>query len=162
MFRLWHGRVRNELWGYLSQYADLSVASVSSVTLVDLFAEIEPDSEALSVRTEGGKRAIITNRIERDPSLRDAAIHIHGTRCQVCGFSFEAAYGPWGRGFAIVHHLRMLADDSGTQRVTDPRIDLAVVCANCHCMIHRKRKVVLTLDELSAKLVPMSPNPVRA
>jgi len=152
VFRLWHGRPRQDIWGYLSTFADLAVASVSVDILVDLFAETEPEAEAIRVRTEGGRRAIITNRIERDPSLRDAAISIHGTRCQVCGFSFEAVYGPWGRGFAIVHHLRMLADDAESQRETDPRTDLAVVCANCHCMIHRRRKIVLTLEELSSKI----------
>lgn len=37
-------------------------------------------------------------------------------------------------------------------RETDPKLDLAELCANCHCMVHRRRDTVLTLDELRAKL----------
>lgn len=159
VLRLWGEHTESEVWGFLSQYTDTEVAGVSDDTLSNLFAEIEPDAHTMRVRTEGGRRAVVTNRIERDPSLRDAALRIHGVKCQVCGFSFEVVYGAWGRGFAIVHHLRMLADDLASERATDPRIDLAVLCANCHCMVHRRRKVVLTLDELSAKLIRSAETP---
>ncbi|MBK9118193.1 MAG: HNH endonuclease [Phycisphaerales bacterium] len=152
MLRAWDRHTEQELWAAVAEFVDAGVASVSNEVLSDLFAETDPESREVSVRTEGGRRAIVTNRIERDPSLRHAALCIHGYRCQVCDFSFEETYGAWGRGFAIVHHLRMLADDAGEERETDPRTDLAVLCANCHCMVHRRRSVVLTLDEVAAKL----------
>lgn len=56
--------------------------------------------------------------------------------CEVpgCGFDFEAIYGELGAGFAEVHHLRALAEMDGPVETT--LADLAVVCANCHRMIH--------------------------
>lgn len=58
-------------------------------------------------------------------------------RCEVpgCGFDFEAVYGELGRGYAPVHHLLPLSGTEGTRTTT--LADLAVVCANCHAMIHR-------------------------
>ncbi len=58
--------------------------------------------------------------------------------CEVpgCGFDFFANYGPVGEGYCQVHHLVPLSqiDDEGVGNSVD---DLAVVCANCHVMIHR-------------------------
>jgi 5-methylcytosine-specific restriction protein A len=50
-----------------------------------------------------------------------------------------------GRGFAECHHLVPLAEVAfhRNTRLTD----LAIVCANCHRMLHRGRPV-LTLDTL--------------
>jgi len=57
-------------------------------------------------------------------------------RCEVpgCGFCFEEVYGDIGERFAHVHHLEGLANAPG--EVTTTFDDLAVVCANCHAMIH--------------------------
>jgi len=57
--------------------------------------------------------------------------------CEVCGFDFSQRYGEVGEGFAECHHLRpvsSLVDGSRTRLE-----ELAVVCANCHRMIHRRR-----------------------
>ena len=54
-------------------------------------------------------------------------------------------------GYAEVHHLVPFGEDPRT-RETNPRTDLAVLCANCHRMVHRKRDVALTIEELRGKL----------
>lgn len=58
-------------------------------------------------------------------------------RCEVprCGFDFEAAYGSAGAGYAQVHHLAPLSKRSKASKTS--LADLAVVCANCHAVIHR-------------------------
>ena len=58
-------------------------------------------------------------------------------RCEVpgCGFCFEEVYGEIGERFAHVHHLESLANVPG--EVTTTFDDLAIVCANCHAMIHQ-------------------------
>ena len=50
----------------------------------------------------------------------------------------EERYGELGRGFIEAHHLTPIAQLalSGRTRLS-PRDDFAVVCANCHRMIHR-------------------------
>jgi 5-methylcytosine-specific restriction protein A len=64
----------------------------------------------------------------------------------VCDFNFEKAYGELGHGFIECHHLVPVSDYPDTQP-TSPR-DLALVCANCHRMLHRRRPW-LRLEELS-------------
>jgi hypothetical protein len=53
---------------------------------------------------EGKRSHILVNHYERNPHLRAAAVKAHGTRCQVCGFSFSENYGPHGDGYIEVHH----------------------------------------------------------
>lgn len=66
--------------------------------------------------------------------------------CDVCGFDFERTYGARGAGFIECHHTRPVSESAATMtRLTD----LALVCANCHRMIHAARPW-LTLADLSA------------
>lgn len=96
----------------------------------------DPELSAL----EGAVRLRLIRHRSRERALRraklDEASGAGGLRCQVpgCGFDFEATYGVLGRGYAHVHHLVPLAslDEPTAVRLSD----LAVVCANCHAMIH--------------------------
>lgn len=58
--------------------------------------------------------------------------------CEVprCGFDFRSVYGELGAGFIHVHHLTPLAS-LGNEGDVHTLEDLAVVCPNCHAMIHR-------------------------
>ena len=96
---------------------------------------------------EGKLQAVLVNKHERNPNLRAAAIEIHGTRCQVCTFSFDEAYGKLGKDFIEVHHLQPISNYQGEVNV-DPTKEMAVVCSNCHRMIHRNPNHPLSLDEL--------------
>jgi hypothetical protein len=58
--------------------------------------------------------------------------------CEVshCGFDFHTQYGELGVGFVEVHHKKPLSQ--APRRGQSIRLsDLAVVCANCHRIIHR-------------------------
>jgi 5-methylcytosine-specific restriction enzyme A len=55
-----------------------------------------------------------------------------------------------GKGYIEVHHMIPISEKG--KRSTDPKTDLTVVCANCHRMIHRKKKITLTLSELKSKM----------
>ena len=59
--------------------------------------------------------------------------------CEACGFDFEQVYGELGDGFAECHHIRPLAE-LPFRRETKLG-DLAIVCSNCHRMLHRSRPV---------------------
>lgn len=66
-------------------------------------------------------------------------------RCEVCGLSFEEIYGKIGQGYIECHHrvpLSQLAPGTHTR----PE-DLALVCANCHRMLHAGGRV-RTVEEL--------------
>lgn len=111
-----------------------------------------PSPVVIDVDLEGkeghrGLRAHI--QIERDPKLakakKNAVLAETGRlECEVCGFDFFRKYGEVGKGYCEVHHLQSLAQKG---RRTTKLSDLAVVCSNCHRVIHRKRKL-LSLQEL--------------
>ena len=57
-------------------------------------------------------------------------------RCEVCGMSFEEKYGDIGREFIIAHHKNPIGARRSASKTTLD--DIALVCANCHEMIHKK------------------------
>ncbi|MGH3380711.1 MAG: HNH endonuclease [Actinoallomurus sp.] len=77
---------------------------------------------------------------ERNPRLRREKIRSVGRAggtlaCQVCGFDFAERFGPHGDGYIEVHHVVPLHETGTSEtRLTD----LALVCANCHRMSHRR------------------------
>ena len=89
---------------------------------------------------EGTLRKLFVKHRIREHRLRQLkigeALRTQSLKCEVsgCGFNFEKAYGALGMGFAEVHHLRPLARSGPCITTLD---DLAIVCANCHRMIHR-------------------------
>lgn len=58
--------------------------------------------------------------------------------CEVCGFDFCAVYGALGEGFAECHHTTPLSKLTSSNKLSRTA-DLAIVCANCHRMLHRSR-----------------------
>ena len=89
-------------------------------------------------------------RIERKRSLVKKAKKVHGYVCQVCGFNFEKKYGEIGREFIEAHHLTPLWTLKGQKVALDPKNDFAVLCANCHRMIHRT-KFVSRIEDFRTK-----------
>jgi 5-methylcytosine-specific restriction protein A len=122
------------------------------------FFDLEPISKATVPTTrvdddvqdefdEGREREIRSNRMERNRKAVEAAKRKHGLKCQVCGLVFGETYGSHGAGFIEVHHMIPVADAArrGKQKVALQ--ELAVLCSNCHRMIHRGGRL-LSLDEL--------------
>jgi 5-methylcytosine-specific restriction protein A len=77
-------------------------------------------------------------RIERNPRAAKEAKKHHGVRCQACKVRFDERYGELGRGFIEDHHLRPISSlEEGAAISFDVASDFAVLCSNCHRMIHR-------------------------
>ena len=63
----------------------------------------------------------------------------HGYVCQCCGFNFKKIYGELGEKYIEAHHLIPLSSlPEGKTVSMDPKRDFAVLCSNCHRMVHRK------------------------
>ena len=122
----------------------LSSVKLGSICAEDIAIESEEEHE---VYTDGSKKKYYTTRYERNINNRKKAIELHGTRCMVCGFDFEITYGERGKDYIELHHLKPLSY-IGEEVEVNPRIDLAVVCSNCHRMIHRKRNEIVSIEEL--------------
>lgn len=55
--------------------------------------------------------------------------------CEVCDFDFKVAYGDLGDGFSECHHVVPLSIAGHSETRTR---DLAIVCSNCHRMLHSR------------------------
>jgi hypothetical protein len=64
--------------------------------------------------------------------------------CEACDFDFAEFYGALGAGFAECHHRIPLAELKEEHKIH--LSDLAIVCANCHRMLHMKP--LQTVEEL--------------
>ena len=117
----------------------------SGVDIVSLFASestsLPEDIDVLDIGATEGLGVYVSHlRRERNRTVIDSkkerVLAEHGRlTCEVCGFDFAAIYGKLGDGYCEVHHKTPLASLSGT-RVT-ALSDLAIVCSNCHRVLHR-------------------------
>jgi len=113
------------------------------------------DEEDESSFWEGKEFYILHKSKERDPDLSKTAKEQRlksdsNLCCDVCGFSFAEKYGEHGNGFIEAHHTYPI---SQLKEETKTRIeDIALVCSNCHRMLHRRRPW-LSMDELKNLLV---------
>lgn len=106
---------------------------------------------------------LVTHRLrERSKALRKHKLRIatdYDPRlpCEVCSFQFIAFYGDRGRGFAECHHREPISEAEGTRKSKVE--DLAVVCANCHRMLHRRDWIsVAELRDHLASIGSISPS----
>ena len=76
-------------------------------------------------------------RIERNASISARVKRQKGYTCEACGFGFETRYGALGRGFIEAHHLTPISDLVVGQYQLNIANDFAVLCSNCHSMIHK-------------------------
>jgi len=145
---------RVKIWNEIKDLANLELPSYKKREIDDLAVMQNMETatgDRLSL-TEGGAKIVISLRYERNIKLRNLAFKIHGYSCVVCGFDYSKFYGKWGEGFAEVHHLVPVSELGLSKRKIDVKNDLIVLCANCHRMIHRKKGITLTIDELKAKI----------
>lgn len=82
------------------------------------------------------RRYRLHNRIER--ANLDKVKKAHGYRCAVCEFNFVERYGEIGKNFIEAHHLTPMSSLPEDKPVSMRALeDFAVLCSNCHRMIHR-------------------------
>ncbi len=104
-----------------------------------------PDVDEMDVPVKEGRRRLALHfRIERKPErvrtkkaqvLRETGKLI----CEVCRFDFEERYGALGKGFCEIHHKIPLSQIDGEAETSLE--DLAVLCSNCHRIIHRTKPI---------------------
>ena len=149
------GRLDREVWqqfagdgGQLSKVADAIRCALSANAAAHENREPLAD---LAIEAEEGAVLTRLHQIrERDPRLvrskkRCAMSDLGQLYCEVCGFCFRLAYGEVGEGFIECHHRRPLCDLRPGQKTSLE--DLALLCANCHRIIHGRRPW-LTVEQL--------------
>lgn len=101
--------------------------------------------------TEGSQKLVSHLTRERDKKIVDlkkqTTLATKGhLSCEVCNFNFARTYGHLGDNFCEVHHLVPLSSLKD-ETVATALDDLAIVCSNCHRIIHRSTPP-LTLQDL--------------
>lgn len=115
----------------------------------DPLADIVLNDDEESTFPEGAESYQPHKKRERDPKivLQAKAKRLREARkleCEVCLTDFHLVYGELGHGFIEAHHKIPVAQLDGK---TPTKIDdLAMVCSNCHRMLHRSGG--RTVDEL--------------
>lgn len=92
--------------------------------------------------------------LERDPELSKRAkakrlAEVGKLCCEVCDFNFAQVFGQLGEGFIEAHHVKPVSTMDG--QTPTKLSDLALVCSNCHRMLHRA-KPLLHPDQLRSLL----------
>lgn len=110
-----------------------------------------PDVDQRKSIQEGNPRLVAHFRRERNAAIVKAkkSVVLKATGklcCEACGFDFKEIYGDLGEGFCEVHHIHPLAKSDG--QVKTELKDLAVICSNCHRVIHRTEPMV-SIEKLS-------------
>ncbi|MBH0038819.1 HNH endonuclease [Pseudoalteromonas sp. SWN166] len=119
---------------------------INGITEIDETPDI--DEEAFGVEGNPRLRAHIAR--ERDSSIikkkRNKVLAENGfLKCEACDFDFFDVYGEAGKEFCEIHHLIPLHKCDGV--IKTELSDLAVVCSNCHRILHRA-KPMLSLENL--------------
>jgi predicted HNH restriction endonuclease len=111
-------------------------------------APVSEDDE--SSYPEGSAFFAVHRRLERDGELPTRAkekrlAETGELACDVCSFSFTKAYGALGSGFIEAHHTVPVSALEGRRKTQ--LSELALVCSNCHRMLHRGARL-LSVAEL--------------
>lgn len=86
----------------------------------------------------------------RNQALRKKALLAANGVCATCGVDNKAVLGGSGQRCLVVHHTKQLRD---LDQPAETRLsDLAVVCANCHLLIHANPAKALRVSELRDRL----------
>jgi 5-methylcytosine-specific restriction protein A len=112
---------------------------------------IEEDEQTLRDTVMEGQVLYKLHKVrERDKKIVDLKKHqsillTNKLTCEACIFEFAEFYGQLGQGYIECHHRTPLYSIEAAQKTTLD--DLALVCANCHRMLHRS-KTYITVAEL--------------
>lgn len=96
-------------------------------------------------------------RIERNTNLSKKVKKIKGYNCEACKMNFKEKYGDLGEKFIEAHHLKPISELGIGKFKVDLENDFAVLCSNCHSMIHKLedpsdldalKKIIRTVNKL--------------
>jgi 5-methylcytosine-specific restriction enzyme A len=116
--------------------------AISEAVLLPDVAQPGSDEDGIAEAEEGRLLTRLHRIRERKPELvAERKLRAMGKfgrlNCEACSFDFEERYGSRGKGFIEAHHTKpveTLVESSKTKLE-----DLALLCANCHRMVHAAR-----------------------
>lgn len=95
----------------------------------------------------------LRKRSKKLVEIAKKAFTINGRiQCRVCGFDFYLIYGELGKDYIEIHHTKPihLHSEKGEKREIQEALKLLCpLCSNCHSIVHRNRKILLSIEQLS-------------
>jgi hypothetical protein len=139
-------------WGWLrAPRRSISVPSKVVAMFLSLLKAMPQRAEfGLESDIEGTKTEVLRLTTKRSRRLRDTAFIAAKGLCSVCDRDFSLLLE--GRGVRVlqVHHRKQLSAFEMPRRTK--LNDLAVVCANCHALLHLDSDAPLRVEELRRML----------
>jgi 5-methylcytosine-specific restriction protein A len=123
--------------------------------MIDQINKVEEDEVSYTDSVIEGQVLYKLHKVrERDSGIvkakKEQVLKLTGAlACEACIFDFEKIYGELGKGYIECHHKEPLSSFKVEKKTTLD--DLALVCANCHRMLHRSIST-LTIDNLKNQL----------
>ncbi len=102
-----------------------------------IYNDNEEIEDSLSNKVFEKKNLKYHYRIERNTNISKKVKQKKGYKCEACQFDFKTKYGELGNEFIEAHHLIPIASLEPGKVEMDIIDDFAVLCSNCHRMIHR-------------------------
>jgi 5-methylcytosine-specific restriction protein A len=139
------GKLEEQVWNQFAAKRDDLRRTAQAIRAV-----VQDDSERLQPFADQEEQEFIEGAVlyrthvhrERNLELVRKAKERGRTRngrvnCEACGFDYEAVYGEVGEGYIECHHTVPVSELSpgGKTRLED----IALLCASCHRMVHRRR-----------------------
>ncbi|WP_340010806.1 HNH endonuclease [Paenibacillus sp. FSL H7-0690] len=126
---------------HLQSQKDINNQVVTQDQINEGNSELVEGIDAGNEYPEGEVAFAIHRTIERDYRLikdaKEKFLENHGRLyCEACGFDFEHFYGNRGSKFIEGHHTKLVSEMNGNYKSKIE--DIAMLCSNCHSMIHRK------------------------
>lgn len=108
---------------------------------LDFYESLAYSDSTISYHTENHhfetKQIRLHWRIERNTGLSKKVKKKKGYKCEACGMNFVDKYGELGKKFIEAHHLKPISELGIGKVKVDLENDFAVLCSNCHSMIHK-------------------------
>ncbi len=142
-----------EIWHFFSEYF-IPTERKSFDVFETMLQSVDLDVPELSVNE--GKLKLITHYIkERNPIIvrekKKQAIQNNILYCEVCSFSFKGTYDA---EYIECHHINPISESNG--EIETMLSDLALVCANCHRMLHKMHNNrYLTIEQLRERMISL-------
>jgi 5-methylcytosine-specific restriction protein A len=151
-----HGKLDEEVWAEYSgdpaRLRSTAEAILGNLQLLDpgvvIADEFDSDEDAPEGRILTREHRVRERSKVLVTRKKKQALKATGClTCEVCDFDFSGRYGARGEGFIECHHTQPVQSLTPGHRTR--LSDLALLCSNCHRMIHRSQPW-LSIDELRA------------
>jgi 5-methylcytosine-specific restriction protein A len=138
--------IAGHLWRFLSLYTK-TIAGENAVHVTDAWKL----DGAVHTATEARRFGWHWRAEGRNSAVARKAKELGGYTCQGCGRNFVEEFGEIGKRCVDAHHLMPFRELDSRPRALNPETDFAVVCSNCHRLLHSEPEP-LTLTRLSELL----------